>query len=146
MYIYCVIIASAKEFDRTSIAGLMSWFGICITYLRFRQGLQVQGIDRKSLPYNGPGQPYLAWYGAALSLFVCFVGALSRLTSSSLTHCPPFPDQWMDKLHQGKLGDRPIRHQLYAICPFPFPLYSSSNLETRIIDTADEYGLQNGVR
>ncbi|KAK7677520.1 hypothetical protein QCA50_019526 [Cerrena zonata] len=82
--------------NMTSIAGLMSWFGICITYLRFRQGLQVQGIDRKSLPYNGPGQPYLAWYGAILSLFVCFISGWTNFikgnwaTDQFVTNYMPF--------------------------------------------------------
>lgn len=57
----------------TSIAGLMSWFGICVTYVRFHAGMKSQGMDRKSLPYVAPLQPYLGWYGVCSTLFICFV-------------------------------------------------------------------------
>ncbi|KAG2062046.1 amino acid permease [Suillus hirtellus] len=50
--------------NMTSIAGLMTWFGISVTYLRFYKGMQVQGIDRKTLPYYTNLQPYAAWWGA----------------------------------------------------------------------------------
>ncbi|KAI0075661.1 amino acid permease [Panus rudis PR-1116 ss-1] len=59
--------------NMTSIAGLISWFGICVTYIRFREGLRVQGIPRSSLPYVGFAQPYLAYYGAFTSLFICII-------------------------------------------------------------------------
>ncbi|KAG2106525.1 amino acid permease-domain-containing protein [Suillus cothurnatus] len=35
----------------SSVAGLMTWVGISVTYLRLYKGMQVQGIDRKTLPY-----------------------------------------------------------------------------------------------
>ncbi len=43
------------------LLGLMSWFGISITYIRFYAGLKAQGIDRKNLPYYNRLNPYLAW-------------------------------------------------------------------------------------
>lgn len=63
----------------TSIAGLMSWFGITITYLRFYQGLKTQGIDRRTLPFYTRFQPYAAWYGCCATFFVCLVSPLSHL-------------------------------------------------------------------
>ena len=57
----------------TSIAGLMTWFGICVTYVRFYKGFQVQGFDRKSLPYAHVLQPYAAWYAIVMCLLICFV-------------------------------------------------------------------------
>ena len=59
--------------NMSAIAGLMAWFAISVTYIRFYKGLQVQGIDRKTLPYTTRFQPYAAWYGACSTLFVCFV-------------------------------------------------------------------------
>ncbi|RPD59742.1 hypothetical protein L227DRAFT_575736 [Lentinus tigrinus ALCF2SS1-6] len=41
-----------------SVAGLTSWFGIAVTYIRFHRGLQVQGIDRRTLPYRSPFSSY----------------------------------------------------------------------------------------
>lgn len=49
----------------TASAGLLTWWGICFTYLRFRKGLIAQGMDRRDLPYhaylNKGG--FAAWYG-----------------------------------------------------------------------------------
>ena len=66
----------------TSIAGLMTWFGICVTYLRFYKGFKVQGFDRSTLPYAHVLQPYAAWYALVWCLVVCFV---------SLPPSPPLP-------------------------------------------------------
>lgn len=57
--------------NMTSIAGLMTWFGICFTYIRFYQGLKAQGYDRKSLPFASRLQPFAAWYALIFILFVC---------------------------------------------------------------------------
>lgn len=48
--------------NMTSIAGLVTWFGICVTYIRFYKGTQAQGMDRSKLPYYSKFQPYAAWY------------------------------------------------------------------------------------
>jgi amino acid transporter len=62
----------------TAIAGLMTWFGIAFTYLRFYAGMKAQGIDRKTLPFTSPLQPFAAWYAAIGCLVICFVRALIR--------------------------------------------------------------------
>jgi amino acid transporter len=63
--------------NMTAVAGLMTWFGISVTYLRFYKGLQVQGIDRKTLPYYTNLQPYAAWWGVVSTLTVCFFSGWS---------------------------------------------------------------------
>ncbi|KAG2368239.1 amino acid permease/ SLC12A domain-containing protein [Suillus spraguei] len=63
--------------NMSAVAGLMTWFAISVTYLRFYKGLQVQGIDRKTLPYYTNLQPYAAWWGAGSSLAVCFFSGWS---------------------------------------------------------------------
>ncbi|ODO11063.1 hypothetical protein I350_01665 [Cryptococcus amylolentus CBS 6273] len=35
----------------TSACGLLTWWGMCFTYIRFNSGLRAQGISRSSLPY-----------------------------------------------------------------------------------------------
>ena len=65
--------------NMTSVAGLMSWFGICVTYLRFYAGAKAQGIDRRSLPYHSWTQPYAAWYGAIACIVINFVRRLLNL-------------------------------------------------------------------
>jgi len=56
----------------TAIAGLMTWFGICVTYIRFYKGFKLQGFDRATLPYASRFQPYAAWYGAIACPIICF--------------------------------------------------------------------------
>ena len=53
----------------------MTWFGICLTYLRFQKGFKAQGFDRSTLPYRAPFQPYAAWWGMFMSLLICFVSS-----------------------------------------------------------------------
>lgn len=58
--------------NMTSIAGLMTWFGISITYIRFHKGFKAQGFDRAKLPYASKLQPYAAYYAATSCLIICF--------------------------------------------------------------------------
>ncbi|KAG6901843.1 hypothetical protein C0995_007229 [Termitomyces sp. Mi166 len=46
--------------NMTSVAGLLTWFGISFTYTRFYQGLVAQGYDRSKLPFASKLQPYAA--------------------------------------------------------------------------------------
>ncbi|KAK8101098.1 hypothetical protein PG999_011472 [Apiospora kogelbergensis] len=45
----------------TTVAGLIGWVVIEITYIRFHAGLKAQGYSRDDLPYKSPGQPYVTW-------------------------------------------------------------------------------------
>jgi amino acid transporter len=45
----------------TAICGMISWTAILYTSLRWHKGLKVQGIDRNTLPYKAPFQPYLSY-------------------------------------------------------------------------------------
>ncbi|KAF7790736.1 hypothetical protein EIP86_001692 [Pleurotus ostreatoroseus] len=58
--------------NMTSVAGLMSWFAIAVTYVRFYAGMKAQGFDRKTLPYRHWLQPYAAWYALISCLVVNF--------------------------------------------------------------------------
>ena len=57
----------------TSIAGLLTWFGISFTYIRFYKGMKVQGFDRSKLPFSSSLQPYAAYYAATACIIICFV-------------------------------------------------------------------------
>lgn len=63
--------------NMTAIAGLMTWFGISVTYIRFYKGFKAQGFDRSTLPYASNLQPYAAWYAAISCIVICFVSFLS---------------------------------------------------------------------
>jgi hypothetical protein len=53
--------------------GLVTWFGISVTYIRFHKGFKAQGYDRSNLPYASALQPFAAWYAAIACFIICFV-------------------------------------------------------------------------
>ncbi|KAJ8084224.1 hypothetical protein PM082_002991 [Marasmius tenuissimus] len=59
--------------NMTSVAGLMTWFGISVTYLRFYAGLKAQGFDRTKMPFYSRFQPYIGWYSTIVSLTICIL-------------------------------------------------------------------------
>jgi len=61
----------------TSVAGLLTWFGISVTYIRFYAGMKVQGIDRRKLPFASRLQPFAAWYATIGCFIICVVGVSS---------------------------------------------------------------------
>ncbi|KAF5368348.1 hypothetical protein D9758_002428 [Tetrapyrgos nigripes] len=63
--------------NMTSVAGLMTWFGISVTYLRFYAGMKAQGIDRSTLPFASKLQPYAAWYSMIACFVICFFSGWS---------------------------------------------------------------------
>ncbi|KAG9496423.1 hypothetical protein J7337_013011 [Fusarium musae] len=59
----------------TTVAGLIGWVVIQVTYLRFFAGLKKQGYSREDLPYKSPFQPYVAWATLlVVSLVILFCG------------------------------------------------------------------------
>ena len=56
-----------------AVAGLLSWFGISVTYIRFYAGVKAQGLDRSKFPYSSKLQPYAAWYAAISCFIICLV-------------------------------------------------------------------------
>ncbi|KAG5639385.1 hypothetical protein H0H81_003529, partial [Sphagnurus paluster] len=57
--------------NMTSIAGLLTWAGICVTYIRFHSGMKAQGYDRSKLPFSSKLQPYAAWYALIFAFLIC---------------------------------------------------------------------------
>jgi amino acid transporter len=60
--------------NMTAVAGLLTWFGISVTYIRFYAGMKLQGIDRATLPFASRLQPYAAWYALVGCFIICLVG------------------------------------------------------------------------
>lgn len=59
----------------TTIASLFTWCSICVCYLRFYAALKAQGIDRDTLVFKSPFQPYLAWSSLIyFSIIILFNG------------------------------------------------------------------------
>lgn len=82
--------------NMTAIAGLMTWFGICFTYIRFHKGMKAQGIDRTKLPYASKLNPYAAWYALVWIIIICFFSGFSVFldggwdTATFVTNYLPF--------------------------------------------------------
>ena len=119
------------------MAGLLSWFCICVTYIRFYAGLKVQRMDRTKLPYYSRLQPFAAWYGAVFCFLICFV-------SSTVTHYPDLNSRFRGSavqrlvcIPQRQLGLSELRHQLSSADALPSPVHRRKNLEE---DTAHQTG------
>jgi len=59
----------------TTVASLFTWVSICIAYIRFYDALKAQGVDRNTLIFKSPFQPYTA-YGSLIyfSIIIVFNG------------------------------------------------------------------------
>lgn len=57
----------------TTIANLFTWMSISVAYIQFNKALKAQGVDRNSLVFKSPLQPYTAWFSltffAIITLF-----------------------------------------------------------------------------
>lgn len=82
--------------NMTAIAGLMTWFGISFTYIRFYKGFKAQGFDRSKLPFASKLQPYAAYYACVSTLVICFFSGWSVfldgawVTADFVTNYLPF--------------------------------------------------------
>ena len=46
----------------TTIANLFTWMSVCVAYIRFHAALKAQGVDRNTLVFRSPFQPYTAYF------------------------------------------------------------------------------------
>ncbi|WQF79100.1 Putative amino acid permease/ SLC12A domain-containing protein [Colletotrichum destructivum] len=92
----------------TTVAGLIGWMVIEVTYLRFYAGLKAQGYSRKGeqschfsfldssvtmcltvafidLPYRSPGQPYVSWITLFMVFLVVFFSGFDVFTTGNFT-------------------------------------------------------------
>ena len=67
-----IVFTWLANFSATS--GLVTWFGIGVTFLRFYHGMKAQGIDRKTLPFASRMQPFAGWWCVCGSGFMLIVG------------------------------------------------------------------------
>ncbi|CAD6585763.1 MAG: hypothetical protein TREMPRED_004232 [Tremellales sp. Tagirdzhanova-0007] len=82
--------------NMTAVCGIISWSGILWTSIRWHKGLKIHGIDRNTLPYKAPLQPYLSYYGLTVCIIVIiFSGFTSFIdgfdTSAFITNYFPVP-------------------------------------------------------
>ncbi|KUJ17606.1 uncharacterized protein LY89DRAFT_707099 [Mollisia scopiformis] len=82
--------------NMTAICGMISWACILWTSIHWHKGLKIKGIDRNTLPYKAPLQPYLSYYGLSVALLVIVFGGFTSFihtfdTSSFITTYFPIP-------------------------------------------------------
>lgn len=106
--------------NMTSINGLISWFGISVTYLRFYKGLKMQGIDRTTLPFYTRLQPFAAWYACCSTFIICLVGPFCIFLCGIVDL---YIVQRMERISQGPLGQCNLHHQLFTLHSFPHSLH-----------------------
>ncbi|WVQ65948.1 uncharacterized protein L199_004126 [Kwoniella botswanensis] len=90
----------------TAAAGLMTWWGICLVYIRFEKGLKDQGISKSTLPYTSylNKNAFAAKYAMVMITIILFFSAWSVFlkgnwdTATFVTNYLPlwlFPVLWI---------------------------------------------------
>lgn len=100
LLVYLNVSSSSEEVffwisNLSSVSTLIVWTSICITYLRFYQGLKHHGIPRSSLPFKSFCQPYLASFAVAFSATVAFFNGFDAFFPgkfSAKSFIPPYID------------------------------------------------------
>ncbi|CAI6332418.1 unnamed protein product [Periconia digitata] len=72
-----------------TVAQLFTWCVICITYLQFRKALALQGVDRNTLDFKSPFQPYTAWAAFAYFALIILFNGFKVFTGPTRTHWGP---------------------------------------------------------
>ncbi|KAF2239267.1 hypothetical protein EV356DRAFT_515477 [Viridothelium virens] len=59
----------------TTISSLFTWVSVCVAYIRFQKALAAQNVDRNSLVFKSPYQPYTAYFALIFfSIIILFNG------------------------------------------------------------------------
>jgi len=64
-----------------TIAQLFTWSNICISYLHFRRALIAQGVDRNTLVFKSPFQPYTAYFSLIYFIIILLFNGWEVFTS-----------------------------------------------------------------
>lgn len=79
----------------SAVSTLIVWASVSYTYLRFYYCLKYNGIDRNTLPYKAPLQPFLAYFAICFCLIVAFFNGFDAFFPgrfSAKTFVPPYID------------------------------------------------------
>ena len=79
----------------SAVSTLIVWASVCYTYLRFYYGLKYNGIDRNTLPYKSPMQPFLAYFAIVFCLVVALFNGFDAFFPgkfSAKSFLPPYID------------------------------------------------------
>jgi amino acid transporter len=79
----------------SAVSTLIVWAAISYTYVRFYHALRYNGVDRDTLPFKSPLQPYLAWFSICFCLLIAFFNGFDCFFPgkfSAKTFIPPYID------------------------------------------------------
>ena len=79
----------------SAVSTLIVWASVSYTYLRFYYGLKYNGIDRNTLPYKSPMQPFLAYFAIVFCLVIAFFNGFDAFFPgkfSAKSFLPPYID------------------------------------------------------
>ncbi|OQV02200.1 hypothetical protein CLAIMM_07436 [Cladophialophora immunda] len=79
----------------SAVSTLIVWASVCITYIRFHQGLHHNSISRDTLPYKAPLQPFLAYFAVCFCTVVAIFNGFDAFFPgrfSAKSFVPPYID------------------------------------------------------
>ncbi|KAL2357271.1 amino acid permease/ SLC12A domain-containing protein [Cryomyces antarcticus] len=65
----------------TTISTLFTWVSICVAYIQFRKALIAQGVDRNTLLFKAPFQPFTAWGALAFWIMIILFNGFAVFTT-----------------------------------------------------------------
>jgi len=66
----------------TTISTLFTWVSICISYIMFKKALEAQGVDRNTLVFKSPFQPYVCWVALVFFSLIIFFNGFDAIAPS----------------------------------------------------------------
>lgn len=66
----------------TTISTLFTWVSICISYIMFKKALEAQGVDRNTLVFKSPFQPYVCWIALVFFSLIIFFNGFDAIAPS----------------------------------------------------------------
>ncbi|KAF2643787.1 hypothetical protein P280DRAFT_496332 [Massarina eburnea CBS 473.64] len=66
----------------TTIAQMFTWCTVCVSYASFRKALLAQGVDRDTLIFKSPFQPYTAWITFTYFALIILLNGFAVFTKS----------------------------------------------------------------
>lgn len=77
----------------SAVSTLIVWASECLIYIRFYHGLKYHGIDRDTIPFKSPFQPFLAYFGIVFCLTIALFNGFDCFFPgrfSAKTFLPPY--------------------------------------------------------
>ncbi|KAK2744154.1 hypothetical protein FQN57_004414 [Myotisia sp. PD_48] len=86
----------------TTIASLFTWCSVLVAYIKFHKALKVQNIDRNTLIFKSPFQPYIAWVTLVFFVIIIVFNGFDAFTPWSVYKRPRWVPAEECDIHSGK--------------------------------------------